>query len=26
LLRFLLWSHVLGVVGFYLVLWFRTNP
>ncbi len=26
MLRFLLWSHVLGVVGFYLVLWFRTNP
>ena len=24
--RLLLWSHVLGVVGFYLVLWFRTNP
>lgn len=24
--RFLLWSHVLGVVGFYIVLWFRTKP
>src|SRR5437660_3127531 len=24
--RLLLWSHVLGVVGFYIVLWFRTNP
>src|SRR5260370_25196680 len=24
--RFLLWFHVLGVVGFYVVLWFRTNP
>lgn len=24
--RFVLWSHVLGVVGFYIVLWFRTNP
>src|SRR5437763_15278144 len=24
--RLLLWSHVLVVVGFYIVLWFRTNP
>lgn len=24
--RFLLWSHVIGVVGFYLVLWLRTAP
>src|ERR1700730_1401168 len=24
--RFLLWSHVIGVVGFYLVLWRRTAP
>jgi len=24
--RFLLWSHVIGVVGFYLVLWLRTTP
>ena len=24
--RLLLWSHVVGVIGFYLVLWFRTNP
>jgi chlorobactene glucosyltransferase len=24
--RLLLWSHVIGVVGFYLVLWQRTAP
>jgi chlorobactene glucosyltransferase len=24
--RFLLWSHVIGVVGFYLVLWLRNTP
>jgi chlorobactene glucosyltransferase len=24
--RLLLWSHVIGVVGFYLVLWLRTSP
>ncbi len=24
--RFLLWSHVIGVVGFYLVLWLRGTP
>ena len=24
--RFLLWSHVIGVVGFYLVLWVRSAP
>lgn len=24
--RLLLWSHVIGVVGFYLVLWLRTAP
>ncbi len=24
--RFLLWSHVIGVVGFYLVIWLRTAP
>lgn len=24
--RLLLWSHVVAVIGFYLVLWFRTNP
>src|SRR2546430_16591131 len=24
--RFLLWSHVIGVVGFYLVLWLRSAP
>lgn len=24
--RLLLWSHVIGVVGFYLVLWQRTSP
>jgi chlorobactene glucosyltransferase len=24
--RFLLWLHVIGVVGFYLVLWLRTTP
>jgi len=24
--RFLLWSHVMGVVGFYLVLWLRSTP
>jgi len=24
--RFLLWSHVIGVVGFYLVIWLRTTP
>src|SRR5215469_9852191 len=26
LTRFLLWSHVIGVVGFYLVLWLRSSP
>src|SRR5205809_7237777 len=24
--RFFLWSHVIGVVGFYLVLWLRSSP
>jgi chlorobactene glucosyltransferase len=24
--RLLLWSHVIGVIGFYLTLWLRTNP
>lgn len=24
--RLLLWSHVIGVVGFYLLLWQRTSP
>ena len=24
--RFLLWSHVISVVGFYLVLWLRSRP
>src|SRR6266700_4113922 len=24
--RFLLWSHVIGVVGFYFVIWLRTAP
>jgi chlorobactene glucosyltransferase len=24
--HFLLWSHVIGIVGFYLVLWKRTTP
>jgi chlorobactene glucosyltransferase len=24
--RFFLWSHVIGVVGFYLVIWLRTAP
>jgi chlorobactene glucosyltransferase len=24
--RFLLWAHVIGVVGFYLVVWRRTTP
>ncbi|QBD79546.1 glycosyltransferase [Ktedonosporobacter rubrisoli] len=24
--RFLLWSHVIGVVGFYAVIWWRTAP
>src|SRR5207302_1745307 len=24
--RFLLWSHVIGVVGLYLVIWLRTAP
>src|SRR6266568_1559824 len=24
--RFLLWAHVLGVIGFYITLWFRTTP
>jgi chlorobactene glucosyltransferase len=24
--RFFLWSHVIGVVGFYLVLWLRSKP
>src|SRR6516164_8732886 len=26
LARFLLWSHVISVVGFYLVLWIRSSP
>src|SRR5437899_9976424 len=26
LTRFFLWSHVIGVVGFYLVLWLRSSP
>ncbi|MEO8970371.1 MAG: glycosyltransferase [Ktedonobacteraceae bacterium] len=25
-LRLLLWSHVFGVIAFYLILWFRSNP
>ncbi len=25
-LRLLLWSHVCGIIAFYLILWFRTNP
>src|SRR5216683_2337857 len=24
--RLLLWSHVLGVIGFYIALWIRTAP
>jgi len=24
--RLLLWSHVIGVIGFYLVIWLRTTP
>ncbi len=24
--RLLLWSHVIGVIGFYLVIWLRTAP
>lgn len=24
--RFVLWSHVIGMVGFYLVIWLRTVP
>ncbi|HYU74350.1 MAG TPA: glycosyltransferase, partial [Ktedonobacteraceae bacterium] len=24
--RFLLWAHVIGVVGFFLVVWQRTRP
>ena len=24
--RFILWSHVISVVGFYLVLWMRSTP
>jgi chlorobactene glucosyltransferase len=24
--RLLLWSHVFGIIAFYLILWFRTNP
>ncbi len=24
--RFLLWSHVIGMIGFYLILWLRTAP
>ncbi|GCE25839.1 glycosyl hydrolase [Dictyobacter alpinus] len=24
--RFVLWSHVIGVVGFYSILWWRTSP
>src|SRR5215831_20118572 len=26
LFRFLLWSHVISVVGFYIVLWVRSTP
>src|SRR5690348_2516060 len=26
LLRFLLWSHVISVIGFYIVLWIRSTP
>ncbi len=25
-LQLLLWAHVVNLVGFYIVLWFRTNP
>ncbi|MHB8597773.1 MAG: glycosyltransferase [Ktedonobacteraceae bacterium] len=25
-LRLLLWSHVCGIIAFYLILWFRTKP
>lgn len=25
-LRLLLWSHVVGVIGFYIILWLRTSP
>ena len=24
--RLLLWSHVVSVIGFYILLWFRTRP
>src|SRR2546425_9405268 len=24
--RLLLWTHVISIIGFYIVLWFRTNP
>jgi chlorobactene glucosyltransferase len=24
--RVLLWTHAIGVIAFYLILWFRTNP
>src|SRR5207253_2548139 len=24
--RFLLWTHVIGVIGFYITLWLRTKP
>ncbi len=24
--RFLLWSHVIGVIGFYFIIWLRTAP
>ena len=24
--RLFFWSHVIGVIGFYIVLWFRTTP
>src|SRR5713101_5873935 len=24
--RLFLWSHVVGVIAFYIILWFRTNP
>ncbi|HXX78152.1 MAG TPA: glycosyltransferase, partial [Ktedonobacteraceae bacterium] len=26
LARFFLWSHVISVIGFYLVLWIRSTP
>src|SRR2546421_1673971 len=24
--RLLLWTHVVGVIGFYILLWFRSRP